>query len=216
MPLTMPEELLLLMLDDRSGRLIDRSMPAGDYALIGAVLAELALAGRIDSDPQRLYVVNPAPTNDPVLDAALAQIAAAPTPQDSRYWIETLAAGAATIREQLFARLVAHGVLRSEESRFLWVFPERRYPAVSGKEEREVKARLLGVIFNDEIPEPRDALLIGIARAANLFSLILSSEQLDSAQKRIDQVADLEELNRSLAAAVQEILAQIARYAFLA
>jgi hypothetical protein len=213
MALSMPEELLLLMLDDESGRLQERAAPAGDYAVAGAVLAELALAGRIDTDPQRLWVTDAAPTGDALLDRVLAQLAAEAAPRDSRHWIETLGADADAFRETLFERLVAKGVLRRVEGRFLWVFPERRYPAVSGREEREVKARLLGVLFNDEIPEPRDSLLIGLCRAAGLFSLILTGQELDRVQPRIDQVADLEELNRSLSAAVREIYAQIARYA---
>ncbi|RYJ02657.1 MAG: GPP34 family phosphoprotein [Acetobacteraceae bacterium] len=215
MPLTMPEELLLLMLDDDTGRLIDRAMPSGDYALIGAVLAELALAGRIDSDPQRMFVVDKSPMGDAVLDAVLLRMAASAEDHDSRWWIEHLAVGATVLREELFARLVAHGVLQQVDSKFLWVFPERRYPPTSGREEREVKARLLGVIFNDEIPEPRDTMLIGLARATGLLALILSPAELERAQPRIDQVANLEELNRSLSAAVQEILAQVARYGYL-
>lgn len=215
MSLTMPEELLLLMLDDDTGRLIDRAMPSGDYALIGAVLAELTLAGRIDSDPGRMFVADRTPVGDAVLDAVLLRMAAAAEEHDSRWWIEHLAIGASVLREELFARLVAHGVLQQVDSKFLWVFPERRYPATSGREEREVKARLLGVIFNDEIPEPRDTLLIGLARATGLLALILSPAELERAQPRIDQVANLEELNRSLSAAVQEILAQVARYGYL-
>ncbi len=216
MSLTLPEELLLLMLDDSSGRLIESAMPASDYALAGGLLAELALAGRIDSDPQRLYVTNPSPTGDAMLDAALAKLRDGTAPMTTRGWIELLAEDADTLRETLFARLVKAGVLRQVDSRFLWVFADRRYPPVSGREEREVKARLLGVLFNDDIPEPRDSLLIGLARAANLFSLILAEEELARAQPRINQVANLEEINRSLSVAVQEILTQVARYAFLA
>ncbi len=213
MKLSMPEELLLLMLDDETGRLQERAAPSGDYALAGAVLAELALAGRIDSDPNRLWVTNTTPTGDALLDGVLAQIAASKEQMDSKHWIETLGADADSYRETLFQRLVAKGVLRQEEGRFLWVFPERRYPAVSGKEEREVKARIFAVLFNDEIPEPRDALLIGLCRAAGLFSLFLAPHELDRVQARIDQVSDLEELNRSMSDAVREIYAQIARYA---
>jgi hypothetical protein len=213
MKLSMPEELLLLMLDDGTGRLHESAAPGADYALAGATLAGLALAGRIDTDPKRLWVADPAPTGDPLLDGALARIVAFKDQEDSRYWIETLAADADAYRESLFASLVAKGVLRRVEGRFLWVFPERRYPAVSGKEEREVKARILGVLFNDDIPEPHDALLIGLCRAAGLFSSILASEEIDRVQPRIDQVANLEELNRSLAEAVREIYAQIARVA---
>jgi hypothetical protein len=213
MPLTMPEEILLLMLDDESGRLMERAAPSGDYAIAGAVLAELALAGRIDTDTKRLFVGNPAPTGDRMLDDVLSTIVAAPEPADSRHWIETLAGDADRFRETLFERLVAKGILRRVEGRFLWVFPERRYPVISDKEEREVKARIMGVLFHDDIPDPRDSLLIGLCRAAGLFPLLLAPAELDRVQPRIDAVADLEELNRSLSEAVREIYAQIARYA---
>lgn len=216
MMLTLPEELLLLMLDDATGQVVDRAMPAGDYALAGAVLAELALQGRIDTDLQHLYVTNAEATGNPTLDPALALLRAAPGAQASRGWIETLAAEAPALREALFARLVAQGVLRQQEHRFLWMFAERRYPQVSGREEREVKARLTAVLFADEIPEPRDALLLGLARAANLLGVFLSDAEIERAGPRIEQVVALEELNRSLATAVREIFAHIARYAYLA
>jgi hypothetical protein len=213
MKLSMAEELLLLMLDDRTGRLIDRAAPSSDYALAGALLAELALAGRIDTDTTKLWAADATPTGDDLADRVLAQVAASPQPRDSRYWIETLGTDAVYFLDVLFERLVAKGVLNKVEGRFLWVFPERRYPAVSGKEEREVKARLLGVLFNDEIPDPRDSLLIGLCRAAGLFSLILSGQELDRVQDRMNQVADLEELNRSLSVAIRNIYSQVAQYA---
>lgn len=213
MPLTMPEELLLLMLDDETGRLMERAGPAGDYALVGAILAELALAGRIGTETTRLFVPNRTPTGDPLQDEVLDVILATPRQEDSRFWIETLAQNAERYRDALFRRLVSRGILREEEGRFLWLFPERRYPVVSDKEEREVKARIMDVIFRDGLPGHRDALMIGLCRAAGLFALLLSPEELDKAQPRIDQVADSEDLSRSLSEAVREILVEIARFA---
>ncbi|WP_043831278.1 GOLPH3/VPS74 family protein [Muricoccus aerilatus] len=216
MPLTMPEELLLLMLDDRTGRLNEAAGPASGYAIAGAILAELALRNRIDTDPQRLFVADATPTGDNLLDPVLARIAADPAPEgephDSRWWIETLGQEADRFRDAIFARLVAHGILRTEEGRFLWIFPERRYPMISDKEEREVKARLMGVIFEDDIPEPRDSLLIGLVRAAGLLPLILAPDTLEAAEPRIAQVANLEELSRSLGNAVRDIFVEMARY----
>jgi hypothetical protein len=116
-----------------------------------------------------------------------------------------LAVDAPELREALFARLVARGVLREEEGRFLWVFSERRYPKTSDREVREVKARLLGVLFGDEIPEPRDALMIGLARATDLFRLILNDAEVERAEPRIERIANLEELNRSLSRALAEL-----------
>lgn len=220
MPLTMPEELILLMLDDRSGRLNEMAGPASGYAIAGAILAELAMRNRIDTDTQRLFVTDATPTGDSLLDPVLARIAADPgpapgeedMPHGSRWWIETLGREADSFRDQIFARLVQRGILREEMGRFLWIFPERRYPVISDKEEREVKARLTGVIFNDDIPEPRDSLLIGLCRAAGLLPLILAEDALESAEPRIEQVTNLEELNRSLGNAVRDIFVEMARY----
>ncbi|HEY8610310.1 MAG TPA: GPP34 family phosphoprotein [Roseomonas sp.] len=216
----MPEELILLMLDDRTGRLNEMAGPGSGYAIAGAILAELALRNRIDTDPQRLYVADTTPTGDSLLDPVLARIAADPgptaddgdMPHNSRWWIETLGREADGFRDVIFARLVAHGILREQQGRFLWIFPERRYPMISDKEEREVKARLTGVIFNDDIPEPRDSLLIGLCRAAGLLPLILADETLEAAEPRIQQVANLEELSRSLGNAVRDIFVEMARY----
>jgi hypothetical protein len=39
---------------------------------------------------------------------------------------------------------------------FSGCFSRRAYPQNTGREEREAKARLLSVIFNDDVPESRD------------------------------------------------------------
>lgn len=213
MPLTMPEEILLLMLDDETGRLTDRAAPSGDYALTGAILAELLLEERIATEPGRLSVRDATPTGDAVLDEVLGRIAAEAEPQGNRWWIETLSRDADRHRDHYFNRLIERGILKVEEGRFLWIFPERRYPQISDKEEREVKARLMNVIFEEGVPEPRDCLLIGLTRAAGLFPMLLAPTELDRAQKRIDAVADMEQLNRSLSAAVRDIFNEVARYA---
>jgi hypothetical protein len=213
MKLTLPEELLLLMLDDESGVLHERAAPSAEYALAGAVLAELVLAGRIEAGPGILRVVDATPTGDALEDGVLARIAAAKQPMDTKHWVETLGTDAESYREALFARLVSKGILRAEEGRFLWVFHERRYPEISGREEREAKARIMAVLFGEAAPAPRDALLVGLCRAAGLFDDILAGHEVDHLQPRIDAVADTQEIGRGTAEAVREIYAEIARYA---
>lgn len=208
----MPEEILLLLLDDETGRPVGLPGPAGDLALAGAILMELALANRLDTDLDRLLLVDAAPTGDAVLDAVLAQLAAAPGERTSRRWIQDIAKGAAPLRAAVLDRLVAAGVLRREEDRFLWVFPERRYPKVPGRRDTaEVRARLRGLLLEDDIPEPRDALLIGLCRAVGLVPLLLSAEEAAAAEDRIARIARFEELSRSLGAAVRDVYAALMR-----
>src|SRR5699024_7373615 len=102
----------------------------------GAVLMDLALTDRTDTDLQKLLLVNAAPLGEPALDHVLAKIAEANGQERSvRDWIDYLAPEADSIRELSLQRLIDRGILREEEGRFLWVFPTRRYPMVDDKEQ---------------------------------------------------------------------------------
>ena len=120
--------------------------------IAGSVLMDLAMENRIDTDLEKLMLVDSAPIGDGLLDPTLAQIAAQSEESDSRYWVEFVAARAEGIREEAFARLVDKGILERKDDRHLWVFRSRRYPMVDGKAEREVKLRIMGVLFSDEFP----------------------------------------------------------------
>ena len=215
MKLTMPEEIILLLLDDKTGRPIGLPAPAGDYAVASAILMQLSLDGSIDTDPDKLMVTSHKPSGDPVLDEALRVIAQHAGVQDSRHWIVELGRRAEHFRAMTLDRLVTKGVLKREEGRFLWVFTDRRYPkpAEGASEVTEVRARLRAMLLSDDIPEPHDALLIGLARSTGIIPLILSAAEQEKYGKRVDQVADLEELGRTLSAVTREVYAMLLAFA---
>jgi hypothetical protein len=205
MSLSLPEEILLLTLDDATGRPIGRQGLAASLAVAGAAMMELALAGRLDTDRDRLELLSRDPLGDPVLDRALAEIA---TAQDSRGALMLLAREEAGLRPLVMQRLLAAGLLREEKGRMLLVFPARRYVKSAARPEPgEVRARLQWVVEADEIPEPREALLLGLARAVALLPVLLPAELLAARQERVALVAGLEALNRSLAETVADLYA---------
>ena len=87
-----------------------------------------------------------------MFDPTLAAIKHAGQRHDARYWVERIGDLSDDIRECALDRLVERGILERKEDRFLWVFRSRRYPLIGGKAEREVKQRIMGVLFSDEIP----------------------------------------------------------------
>jgi hypothetical protein len=215
MKLTMPEEIILLLLDDKTGRPIGLPAPAGDYAIATAILMQLSLNGSIDTDLEKLMVTSTKPSGDPVLDEALTMIATTPGQRDSRHWIVEIGRKTDRFRAQLLDNLVAKGVLRKEEGRFLWVFPDRRYPkAAEGElDVMEVRARLRAVLLSNEIPEPHDSLMIGLARSTGIIPFILTGPEQEKFAKRVDQVADLEELGRTLSSVTREVYAMMLAFA---
>ena len=163
------EEIILLLLRDEDGRFVHVPSWSLDYAIAGGVLMDLAMENRIDTDLEHLILVDPTPTGDSLLDPTLADIEAGEK-GDTRYWVERTAKSAPEIREEALARLVSAGILERQEDRFLWVFRSRRYPAIDGKAEREVKLRIMGTLFSDEIPDPRDIMIICLADACGIFN----------------------------------------------
>ena len=107
-------------------------------------------------------LLDAAPVGDSLLDETLADIEAGEE-RDARFWVQRIANRGLAIREEALSRLVTRGILESRDDRFLWVFRSRRYPAIDGEPEREVKMRIMDVLFSDEIPDPRDVVIISLA-----------------------------------------------------
>ena len=124
--------------------------------------------------------------------------------------MERTAEHADTLREEALARLVSLGILESQDNRFLWVFRSRRYPAIDGRAEREVKLRIMGVLFSNEIPDPRDVVIICLADACGIFRGMLTRQELNRAAARIEQVRKLDLIGQAMSQAILDIELSIA------
>ena len=199
------EEIMLLLLDDRDGSFLPVPTSTVRSALAGAVLMDLALMDRIDTDARALILVDEQPTGDPLLDPTLERIARTDETHDAQHWVWSTADHADEIREATLVRLVEKGILTREEDRFLWVFRSRRYPTVDGRAEREVKLRILGVLMSDEIPDPRDIAIIGLCDSCGIFEHMLAPRELTQARSRIEQVGNLDLIGQSVANVIEQI-----------
>ncbi len=203
--LTFIEELVLLALDDDTGA--QRPMPvmAFNYAIAGALLADLALANRIDTDPKQLVVLNRDPLGDPLLDNALATIAAEPAPKPVAYWLSIFSEERPALEAAALARLVDRGILRREEKKILWVFGVRRYPTVDNHERIEVRTRLAALILGDDLPDPRDAVLISLLTASHLAASMFAAPEFTARSARLATLAKMDLVGREVAAAIEAV-----------
>ena len=198
------EEIVLLTLRDDDGKFEPVPVMSMQHALAAAVLMDLALENRIDTDPENLVLIDATPVGDSLLDPTLEKIAAGEQ-HDARYWVEQTARDADQIRDEALARLVERGILEQHDERFLWVFRSRRYPVIDGREEREVKLRILGVLLSDEIPDPRDIVIICLADACGILPQLLPKRELSGVRDRIEQVRKLDLIGQAMAQAIHDI-----------
>ena len=208
--LTLADEIVVLMLDDDKGAIRPACAGGSNIAVAGGILMELALLGRIDTDLTSLFIVDPKAVGDELLDDALQKIAAEPEKQSSAWWIERLGLHGGDLSKRVLERLVHAGILHAEDRQFLWVFSRRAYPQNTGREELEAKSRLVSVIFDDAVPDPRDTLLLGLADSTGVLNAMLSPDDMRKASSRIANVVKLEEINRSVGAVEANLRAALA------
>jgi len=186
------EDLLLLLLDDDSGKLTHASYL--DTAVGGALLVELALVDALEvvKSPgmwARAKVVatpQPAPADD-ALAAALATVSEKErTAQDL---VGRLGKGR---RDQLLERLEERGILRREEDKVLGLFPRRRWPAVDSSHEAAVRRELGDAVVRGATPTERTAGLVAVLSAMGVAHRVLDREGLATGEvrKRAKAIAD--------------------------
>ena len=203
------DELLLLLIDDKRGDLIPIPEWSLACALAGALLMDLALEGRIDTDPDSLSLLDATPLDDDLLDPVLAEIAQAGATRDARFWVERIAGKADEIREQALSRLAAHGILEVEETGGIAFLPgvshARRYPSMDREAQEDVQLRIMRILFSDDIPDPRDAMIISLAEACGVFERLLSPAEIsEEVRERIALLSRMDLIGRILAEAIRQ------------
>ncbi len=214
--ISIAEELVLLLLSEKTGYL--DIVPGWELhcVMAGAVIAELTLLGRIDTDLDSLFLADPAPTNNELLDSILADIKESKETRNAQYWIERNARRSDEIISKSFESLEHRNILIEEAGGF---FGLNRSISRSGNYSSEgdlincleVNTRIRNVIFRDEIPDPRDAILVALMHACNGFPLLFDLEDYEHVIDRIELISKLDLIGRTVATAALETAIQLGK-----
>ena len=209
-PLSLHEELILMLLNQETGYF--HQVPGWDLncAVTGAVLAELSLISRIDTDRESLILLDDTEVGDSILDPILKEIAEEPIQQNAQYWIERLAPRAESIVDMTLDRLVELGILEHHDGEF-WTLAQTvgRRDRVAGDGDGTavefVTSRIRNVIFNKEIPFPRDVVIVCLLNTCDVLRFIFQVD--DEIERRIEAICKLDLIGRAIAEAVVHNLA---------
>lgn len=209
--LGLPEELILMLLNEETGYF--HQVPGWhlNCAIAGAALAELSLQARIDTDTNRLILLDATPTESPVLDLALAQISRETADHDARYWVEKLAANAEMMVDLTLDLLVRLGILEHHAGGFWSLSPSAWYDGASDDNSSHyVKTRISRAIFLDEIPSPRDVIVVALANTCDVLRHVYALD--DTSDARVQLISQMDLIGRAIADAVSgNILRTLAR-----
>ena len=209
-PLSLVDEFVLTLLNEESGYF--RQVPGWtlDCAVVGAALAELSFFYRIDTDMESLILLDTKKTGDPCLDPILAEIASEPGQHNAQYWIERLATQAESIIDMTLDRLVDLRVLQHHEGDFwslartAWMTGHHTRSEV-GTAVEFVKTRISKALFNNEIPSPRDVVIVCLIHTCDVLRYIFELDE--ESEQRVEQILKMDLIGRSIAEAVSENIA---------
>ncbi|MEV4629593.1 GPP34 family phosphoprotein [Micromonospora sp. NPDC049523] len=163
------DELFLIGHDDYNGRPLAAANLL-DPALAGAILAELALAGRITITRGEVFVADNRAWQDPVADRALGEIVRHGDGYDARGWLEFIRP---QVHEQVGLRLVSAGALRRESRRGLSLRMKVRWPGRDPNRVAAPRVRLAAVLERSDQPlDIRNATLAALVRSGGMIGVL--------------------------------------------
>ncbi|ALG08564.1 GOLPH3/VPS74 family protein [Kibdelosporangium phytohabitans] len=184
-------DLLLLMLDDESGKLL-LSQAVANMGLAGAVMVDLTARGLIDLTGEhdrgragRLVVRSaPAPA-EPVLRHGMDVVSQYQGRKPAAV-VHPLSKG---LREPLAAELVGAGILRHDEHKVMGLFRTTRLPANDSSHEAELRSHLWQVLTGEVPPDWRTGPLAGLLYAMNAVTTIITVPDKRAAKKRAKELS---------------------------
>jgi len=207
--LSFAEELILLGLDDKKGIFLPMSLMSFESALAGAILMELALENKIDTDLEHLILIDDEKTGDPIYDEVLKMIREHSKEENALYWVKEIRNRFSNLREVLTKRLIEKGLIREDKKKILGLFPQTRYPVVNNSEEVAIRQRIRHIVLSEEIPEPKDIVIISLVKSCGLTDQIFTTKELKQASERIYQISKMDLIGQSVSKAINELQAMI-------
>lgn len=181
-------DLVLVTTDSRTGRSAIGSF-AADAVLGGAILVDLVETGRLRLEGEgrhtKVAVIDERPSDDPVLEAAFAQIRGKRhrNPQTA---VTKLGKHA---RNRTYEHLTAIGAVRATPSRVLGIFPVTRYGIVQSAHRKDLLARISGSLLHHRPVDPQTGPLISLLAAADLLKVAVDKQDLKRAKTRAKHIA---------------------------
>jgi len=197
------EELFLLALDDESGWIVTPALDTLRFGLAAALLADLALMGRLTVDDRRVLLLDPAETGDELLAWALQRIQEADRPLKVKYWINAL--GFRKLSKQIAERLVERGALREEERGYRPVVEDADGSTPGAPAKYRIKEKLRSAVLTTAGAERRTLVLLSLLQGCRLLNLVFTKDERKAAGKRIGELVQGEDFGAALAQTLDDI-----------
>lgn len=195
------EELILCVLDAKTGKINSRNYDLS-LALIGGLLMELILQGRLTIAEDKLILVDEQLTNDKLLDEVLEEIKNKDEDHSTYYWIRVLQQDIRKIEDIILKRLIERGILSLETQKLLWIFNQDRYFIRNFDVKELIRNNIARIVIDKEESDHRTLALLSLLHAIDCECEIFTQEELESSIDAIRNLTASDEIGKSISNAI--------------
>jgi len=210
--LPLPEAVLLLAIDERSGTV--RGAGELRYGLAGAMLIDLSLHGRV-CEGRNLTVVDRLHTGDPLVDEVLSLMRRAAAPRPVRSWLLRITRAIHDLLPRYLDRLARAGIVRHQQARALGLFSTDHFPLLALGSRYGLTERLRQIALADAPAEPREIALPRLLEACGLLDVLFARAEMRLARSRLATYSTAERLSLLIAVEVASLRQDSADFGYI-
>jgi Golgi phosphoprotein 3 len=204
--ITLYEELQILSIHEDKGIFIGSALDRLKPGLVGAILSDLALAGKICStNNHRLTIENTTPTDDPILDDTLATMQKSDKERKFGYWLNALYPKPEKLRKKVTKNLVMKGIMNQEDDHLVWVIPSPLHPELNASAKYAVIQHLRSIVLAKEQANPGSIAFLSLVSACGLLDLAFLRDERKVAAQYINELLVGGAMKDPLLETIQEI-----------
>jgi golgi phosphoprotein 3 len=202
------QDLILLALNPQTGKTRFSWYSALDYGLVGSLLLDLVLQGKLEIDnDNRVIGAISGNTGNEFLDQRLSEVLESSRPRTARFWVTRWRRRYRGIQTMVLQNLVDLGVLERQEQRILGLFPTQRYFLTDESIQREIVQQARAAVLEGIGLDSRMAALISLMQASHLTDAVFRPEERPEARLRIKAIAREDLVGQAVSKAILTIQA---------
>ena len=209
MTLTVPEKYLLLAQHPEKGRLIVNGIQL-QYGLIGAVLLEMTLEGRLDVSNDLLVLKPSKKSSDPIVIEVEAMIKSSTKPRKIKYWVNKLSRKSRKFKNEALQSLEKKKVIRIEYKKFLGIIPYKKTYLLNGRLHRDLISMLKRAVLNKKELTDELVVLLALIEASKMHKIFnVDREQLKKIKKELKVILEESPVAASIDKTIKQVQAAI-------
>lgn len=206
--LNLLEKYLLIALDDEKGKFVNDTIHL-HYGFAGAILLELAVRDKIEVRGESIILKDKATEKSIALNKAIDYLTESGE-MKTKDLVNKLSKKASEYKNDTLQNLINKGVLSKEEGKFLWIFPNNKYPTQNELPEMKLRDRLTDVVLHGKSPEPEDVMLLSLIKVSGLTKeAFRDAEDRKAVKVKLEALTSDMKISQLINTSIREIQAAI-------